>query len=109
VVGIAERQGEVATLRTLGYRAGQVAPLFAGEGPVGNGAGLIAGPFAGVRLAHLPPLADSAGLYRLPAVVLPGTLALRAVLAALLVIAAQWFLYRLIRRLDWLAVLNVKE
>jgi putative ABC transport system permease protein len=109
LVSLSERQREVATLRTLGYRAGQVARLFAGEGLVLNGAGLITGLFAGVGLAHLLSLAYSTELYRFPAVILPGTLALSAVLVALFVIAAQLILYRMIRRLDWLAVLNVKE
>ena len=33
----------------------------------------------------------------------------KALLIALFVIAAQLILFRMIRRLDWLAVLNVKE
>jgi putative ABC transport system permease protein len=109
LVSLSERQREVATLRTLGYRAGQVARQFAGESLLLNGAGLLAGLFAGVGLAHLLSIAYSTELYRFPAVILPGTLLFSAALVALFVIAAQLILFRLIRRLDWLAVLNVKE
>jgi putative ABC transport system permease protein len=109
LVSVSERQREVATLRTLGYRAGQVARLFAGEGLLLNGTGLLVGLFLGVGLAHLLSIAYSTELYRFPAVILPRTLAFSAVLVALFVVAAQLTLYRLIARLDWLAVLNVKE
>ena len=74
-----------------------------------NGAGLLAGVIAGIGLAHLLSIAYSTELYRFPLVILPATLLLSAVLVALFVIAAQLILLRLIRRLDWLAVLNVKE
>jgi putative ABC transport system permease protein len=109
LVSLSERQREVATLRTLGYRAGQVARLFAGESLLLNGAGLLAGLIAGVGLAHLLSVAYSTELYRFPAVILPGTLLVSALVVALFVIAAQLILFRMIRRLDWLAVLNVKE
>jgi putative ABC transport system permease protein len=109
LVSLSERQREVATLRTLGYRAGQVARLFAGEGLLLNGLGILAGLIAGSVLAHLLSVAYSTELYRFPAVILPGTLALSAVVVVLFVIAAQLILFRMIRRLDWLTVLNVKE
>ncbi len=109
LVSLSERQREVATLRTLGYRAGQVAQLFAGESLLLNGTGLLAGLAAGAGLAHLLSIAYSTELYRFPAVILPSTLSYSAILVALFVIAAQLTLFRLIRRLDWLAVLNVKE
>jgi HlyD family secretion protein len=60
-------------------------------------------------LAHLLSIAYSTELYRFPAVILSKTLVLSAFLVVLFVIAAQTILYRLIHRLDWLAVLNVKE
>lgn len=109
LVSLSERQREVATLRTLGYRSGQVSGLFVGEGLLLNGAGVVAGLFAGVGLAHLLSLAYSTELYRFPAVILPGTLLLSALLVVLFVVAAQLILFRMVRRLDWLAVLNVKE
>lgn len=109
LVSLSERRREVATLRTLGYRAGQVTGLFAGESLLLNGAGLLAGLVAGTGLAHLLSIAYSTELYRFPVVILPGTLLLSAVLVALFVIAAQLILLRLVRRLNWLAVLNVKE
>jgi putative ABC transport system permease protein len=109
LVSLSERQREVATLRTLGYRAGQVAKLFAGESLLLNGSGILAGLVGGVGLAHLLAIAYSTELYRFPAVILPETLVLSALLVVLFVIAAQAILYRLIHRLDWLAVLNVKE
>jgi len=109
LVSLSERQREVATLRTLGYRSGQVARLLAGEGLLLNGLGLLVGLVAGVGLAHLLSVAYSTELYRFPAVILPGTLLLSAVVVVLFVATAQLILFWMIRRLDWLAVLNVKE
>ena len=109
LVSLSERQREVATLRTLGYHPGQLARLFAGESLLLNGTGLLAGLVAGVGLTHLLSIAYSTELYRFPAVILPETLLLSAALVALFLIAAQLIIFRLIRRLDWLAVLNVKE
>jgi putative ABC transport system permease protein len=109
LVTLSERRREVATLRTLGYRSGQVARLFAGESLLLNGTGLVIGLFAGVGLAQLLSIAYSTELYRFPAVILPRTLLLSALLVAVFVIAAQLIQFRVIHRLDWLAVLNVKE
>lgn len=109
LVALSERQREVATLRTLGYQVGQVARLFAGESLLLNGFGVLAGLFGGVGLAHLLSVAYSTELYRFPAVILPTTLMESALVVALFVVAAQLILFRMIRRLDWLAVLNVKE
>jgi putative ABC transport system permease protein len=109
LVSLSERQREVATLRTLGYRAGQVARLFGWESLLLNGAGLLVGLIAGVGLAHLISVAYSTELYRFPAVILPATLLLSALVVTLFVTAAQLILFRIIRRLDWLAVLNVRE
>jgi putative ABC transport system permease protein len=109
LVSLDERRREVGTLRVLGYFPGQVAGLFAGESLLLNALGIALGLYAGVGLAHAIAAAYSTELYRFPAVILPATLVLSAVVMAAFVGLAQLVVYRLVRRLDWLAVLNVRE
>jgi putative ABC transport system permease protein len=109
LVSLSERRREVGTLRVVGYSPGQIARIFAGESLLLNGIGLLLGLGAGIGLAHLLAQAYSTELYRFPAVILPGTLLLSAALMAGFIVLAQLLVYRLVRRLDWLAVLNVRE
>ena len=70
---------------------------------------MAAGLYAGVGLTHLLALAYSTELYRFPAVVRPERLAQSAVLMLAFVTVAQLVILRLVRKLPWLEVLNVKE
>jgi putative ABC transport system permease protein len=109
LVSLSERQREVGTLRVLGYSPYHVAGIFAGESYLLNSVGLVLGLFAGVGLAHLLAAAYSTELYRFPAVILPSTLVLAAVLMIAFISLAQLVVYRAVKRLDWLSVLSVKE
>jgi putative ABC transport system permease protein len=109
LVSLSERQREVSTLRVLGYSPGQLTAIFAGESYLLHGLGLVLGLFTGVALAHGLSSAYSTELYRFPTVILPASLALSALLMGLFITLAQVLVYRLIRHMDWLAVLNIKE
>jgi len=109
LVSLSERQREVGTLRVLGYSATQVAGIFAAESMLLNLLGTVLGLYAGIGLAHAISAAYSTELYRFPAVIRPSSLALSATLMVLFLVLAQLVVLRLVKRLDWLAVLNVRE
>ena len=109
LVSLSERQREVGTLRVLGYSPEQVTGLFVGESVLLNGLGVLLGLFAGSGLAYVISVAHSTELYRFPVVILPQSLMISAVLMVVFVGVAQLIVYRMIRRLNWLDVLNVKE
>ena len=48
-------------------------------------------------------------MYRFPVVLYPSRLLFAAALMAVFVVAAQWVIYRMIRRMAWLDVLKIKE
>jgi putative ABC transport system permease protein len=109
LISLSEREREVGTFRVLGYSPGQVAFIFAGESLVLNGVGLAAGLGLGIGAAHLLSYAFNTDMYRLPAVIEPSRLAISACLMIGFVMAAQLVVYRMIRNLRWLDVLEVKE
>ncbi len=109
LVSLSERQREVGTLRVLGYSPTQVAGIFAAESMLLNLLGTALGLYAGVGLAHAISAAYSTELYRFPAVIRPTSLALSASFMVLFLALAQLVVLRLVKRLDWLAVLNVRE
>ena len=60
-------------------------------------------------LAYAISAAYSTELYRFPTVILPQSLMISAVLMVVFIGVAQLIVYRMVRRLNWLDVLNVKE
>lgn len=109
LVQLSERQRDVGTLRVLGYTPRQISKLFAGESHLINAVGVLLGLAGGIGLLHLLTLAYDTELYRFPTVVYPSRLIQSALLMVAFVAAAQWITYRLVRRLDWLEVLKIKE
>lgn len=109
LVSLSERQREVGTLRVLGYSSGQVTRIFSGESFLLNGVGIVLGLGLGIGLAHLLAEAFNTELYRLPPVIHWSRLALVAGLMTIFVVLAQWIIYLMIRSLQWLDVLTVKE
>jgi putative ABC transport system permease protein len=109
LVSMNERRGEVGTLRVIGYSPAQVASIFAGESALLNLTGIALGLGVGIGLTHLLSGAYSTELYRFPVVIYPSRLLLSAGLMIGFVGLAQLIVLRLIHRLPWLEVLNVKE
>lgn len=109
LVSLSERQREVGTLRVIGYSPLQVMGIFAGESLIVNAIGIVLGMFAGIGLLHATSAAYDTELYRFPVIVRPDLLVLSAVLMAGFIGVAQLVVYRLIRKLKWTDVLQVKE
>ncbi|MDQ7785212.1 MAG: FtsX-like permease family protein [Desulfomonilaceae bacterium] len=109
LVSLSEREREVGTFRVLGYSSGQIARIFSGESFLLNGMGIVLGVGLGIGVAHLLSLAFNTELYRYPAIIHPSRLMLSAALMVLFVGSAQLIVFRMIRGLQWLEVLKVKE
>lgn len=109
LVSLSERQREAGTLRVLGYTPIQVTKIFAGESQILNMVGILFGLAGGVGLSHLMAYAYSTELYRFPAVVYPVRLVQAAFLMLLFISLAQLIIYYMVRKLDWLEVMKVKE
>ena len=109
LVSLSERKREVGTLRVLGYSPFESARIFSGESFLLNGVGTLVGLVAGIGLIHLLALAYDTELYRWPVVVYPSRLAQSLAIMTALITVAQLIIYRLIRKLDWLSALQVKE
>jgi putative ABC transport system permease protein len=109
LVSLSERQREVGTLRVLGYTPTQVTRIFSGESFLLNAVGVGVGLILGVGLAYLLALAYDTELYRFPVVVYPSRVVAVAVAMGILVGFAQGMIYLVVRGLDWLDVLKVKE
>lgn len=109
LVGLSERQRELGTLRVLGYTPAQVSGIFSGESALLNGLGILLGLAGGAGLATLISTAYSTEYFRFEAVIYFHRLVLAVLIMAGFVGAAQWIVYILIRKLDWLDALKVKE
>jgi putative ABC transport system permease protein len=109
LVSLSERRRDVGTLRVLGYAPGQVARIFSGESLLLNALGIALGLAGGIGLAHLFAMAYNTELYRFPAIVYPSRLWQATALMAVFLGLAQLIVYRMIRVLDWLDVLKIKE
>lgn len=109
LVSLSEREREVGTFRVLGYSPWQVTRIFSGESFLLNGVGILFGLGLGVVVAELLAMAFNTELYRIPAVLYPSRLAMSAGLMVGFVACAQIIVYQMIRGLQWLEVLKVKE
>lgn len=109
LVSLSERVREVATLRTLGFSSGQVAAIFAGESVVLYGIGSIVGLYAGVLYVRFLSVAYSSELFRFPIVMHTHRFVETILLMALSVAAAQVIVWFMVKRLDWLEALKVRE
>jgi putative ABC transport system permease protein len=109
LVSLSERQREVGTLRVLGYSSRQVTWIFSGESFLLNGVGILVGLGLGVLLTHLLSMAYNTELYRFPVVIYPWRVAQVALLMMAFVGLAQIIIYFMIRGLEWLEALKIKE
>ena len=109
LVSLDERKREVATLRVLGFTPAQVARIFSGESLLLNGIGIVLGLGGGIGLLWLLSFAYNTELYRFPVVVDPAKMPVVVLIMAFFVLVAQAIVFRLVRRLPWQDVLNVRE
>jgi putative ABC transport system permease protein len=109
LVSLSERRREVGTLRVIGYSTLDTTRIFSGESYLLNVAGIATGLAGGIGLFHLLARAYDTELYRWPVIVYPSRLFLTAILMIVFISAAQLIIYRIIRNMDWLNVMKVKE
>lgn len=109
LIGLAEREREVATLLVLGYNPWQVGGLFLRESLLVNLAGSVLGLPLGYLLNVGITIAYDTDLFRIP-VVDPIWICLWAVLlGTAFALLAHAVVQRTIARLDWLDALKTKE
>lgn len=108
-IALSERSRELATLRVLGFSQGEVAYILTGELALLTLLSLPLGCLTGWGLAEVLSRAMDTELYRVPAIILPHTLAWAClgVTAAAAVSAA--LVVRQLRRLDLVGVLKTRE
>jgi putative ABC transport system permease protein len=108
-ISLSERGRELASLRVMGFRRGDVAVLLLGEQAVVT---LFAIPL-GWAIGYLLALALSTSMeteaYRIPFVVSARTYGLAAAITIGVAVASGWIVRRRIDRLDLIAVLKTRE
>ncbi len=109
LVSLSERRREVGTLRVIGYTPLDTTRIFSGESFLLNGIGIGIGLAAGIGLLHLMAIAYNTELYRWPVIVTVPALLNSSLIMVAFIGMAQLVIYRLILKMNWLNVLNVKE
>jgi putative ABC transport system permease protein len=110
LVGLAERQREVAMLRAMGYGPWDVGGLFLRENLVVNAVGTLWGLPFGYGLVALTSLAyEQNDLIRLPVVSAPWVWVTTIALSLLFALFAHGVVQWRLHRLDVLEALNVRE
>ncbi len=109
LIGLAERQREVATLRVLGYGPWQIGNLLFRESLIVTVLGTLLGMPIGYALTELMAISYDSELFRFPVISTPLTWIYTAVLALSFCTLAQLFVQRAIFNMDWLDALQSKE
>lgn len=109
LISLAERRREIATFRVLGYRPGEVDRIFLRESLAVNLLGTLLGLPLGVWLARVTSTLYDTDLYRIPFVIRPESHAVTVLLGLSFVLLAHLPVRAVIRRMNWLDALNVRE
>ncbi|MBS0396712.1 MAG: ABC transporter permease, partial [Proteobacteria bacterium] len=108
-IALAERAWELASLRVLGFRRGEVSAMLLGELALEVLAGIPLGLAAGYGLAVFLTGAMQSETFRIPVVIAPGTYALAAATIVASAVVSGWIVRRRIDRLDLVAALKTRE
>lgn len=109
LIGLAEREREVATFRVLGYSEWQIGGLFLRESLVINTLGTLLGLPLGYRLTQLMAWSYETELFRIPVIARPWVWGVTLALSVIFGLVAHFFVQRAINRMNWREALNVKE
>ncbi len=109
LIEITDRTRDIATFRVLGYRPMQVASIFFRENAFIFGTGLVLGFPFGYLMVRVIARVYNTELFRMPVIISRNVMLLAGCLACGFVLIAQWFVYRQIRRMDWLEGIKIKE
>jgi putative ABC transport system permease protein len=108
-IALSERGRELATLRVLGFRPGEISYMLFGEAGLLIVAGLPLGCLAGWGLAELIAASFDTELYRVPVRIEPSTYGLAVVIALATVVPCVVLLQRRLSRLNLISVLKTRE
>lgn len=109
LISLAERRQEIATLRVLGYQPAQVGAIFLRESLIVNTVGIVLGLPIGYGFALYINYFVGTDTLRLPFVIDRETWITTIFLGILFTFVGYLPVYRAVRRLDWIAALNVNE
>jgi putative ABC transport system permease protein len=109
LIGLAERQREVATLRVLGYTPWQVGGLFLRESLVMNSLGTLLGLPLGYSMAYTLSRVYDTEMFRFPLTSPPWVFIAAVVMAIVFALAAHAVVQWSVFKLDWLEASKTKE
>ncbi len=109
LLNLSQRRREAATLRVLGYGPWEVGHLFLRETALLNALGTLLGLPAGYGLCHFLAWLYETEMFRLPVVFHPQVVVETLVCAFLFALVAHGVVQRMIHRMNWPEVLNVRE
>lgn len=109
LISLAERRQEIATFRVMGYQPSQIGGIFLRESLVINAVGVLLGLPVGYAFGYYVTQAVGTDITRLPFETHPSTWIWTIVLGVVFTFVGYLPVYRAVRRLDWIAALNVNE
>ncbi len=108
-IALSERGRELATLRVLGFRVGEISYMLIGEAAILLLIGLPLGCGAGWALSSLMLNAFESELFRVPLVIEPSTFGIAIVIAVITSIFTAILIRQRLGNLDLIAVLKTRE
>lgn len=108
-IALSERGRELASLRVLGFTQGEIAYILLGELALLTLAAIPVGFLLGAGLVGILVLAFESDLYRLPLILNPSNYALGATVVVVSAVVSGLLIWRLLGRLDLVAVLKTRE
>jgi putative ABC transport system permease protein len=108
-IALSERGRELATLRVLGFRTGEIAYMLLGEAALLVLLALPVGALLGYALATLMAASFETKLFRVPVVIRPDTYAWAVLVALGAAVASALLVRERLARLDLIAVLKTRE
>lgn len=109
LVEISDQRREISTFRVLGYQPRQLAAIYFRQSMITSVIGVVLAVPVGYGLVVLLLQAYDTELFRLPVVLKMPTILTSTLSALFFVLASQAIVYQQIRRLDWLAGIQVHE
>jgi putative ABC transport system permease protein len=108
-ISLSERSRELATLRVIGFRRGEISYILLGELALLTAVAIPVGLALGYLMAAGVIAAYQTELYRIPFVIAPRTFALAGVTTLLAAALSAAAVRRRLDRLDLVAVLKIRE
>ncbi|MEQ8762325.1 MAG: ABC transporter permease, partial [Planctomycetota bacterium] len=108
-ISLSERSRELASLRVLGFRRGEIAYILLGELAVLTLSGIVIGFGVGWLLGAFLIQKMQTDLFRIPLIIDPGTYAFAATVVLVSAIISSIIVKHMLDRLDLVAVLKTRE